>query len=486
MTHDVVYYFGLSFFILGIIGLFLTIGFMNKKKKTLDLQGLFKKYGVFCIIATVLFLIGFILLNVAFYIDEATINLLKENNLTVKPIHQFYTYFFGIIFVISLFSAIYNFFFCYYLPLEDLKIRKIFKAAWIISTVVFAVSFIVFSEGNAPYLSYPLANTIHIGKEGIILVRNTGNLGGLNIALYAIFILSGAILVLFICDHFCYKFYHYHGLLYTCFLIAFPAGIIGARLRYVVLDISASGASSQYVQDWTKIFDFKAGGLGIMGGAILGIIAGVSTMLVLKYGLKRKEYRNINYLHLVDFIVPTILIAQAIGRWGNFFNNEVNGYPVPVSYFSFLPTFIKNNMHFAEHGSTSLPADQIYLPLFFIESVTNLIGYFVLYYGFGTGFFSKYFIKFINLFSKEKNNPIIKADKYHADGTLAGGYLIWYGFTRVILEPLRTSADYYGFSITSAYLMVGGGALIVIFFILYKHLYTDRKKKKIEATSQDA
>lgn len=476
MIHDVIYYLGLILCLGGIVLASYFINRVNSKKKTLVLQDNLKKYGLFGILGSITFLVGFILLNVAFYIDEATIAHLNELQISVKPLHQFLTYFFGIVFVLSLFAFIYNFFLYYYLNEVDMKYRKIFKYIFVISIPLVIVSFILFSEGNAPYLIYPLHNVIHIGEGGIILVREGTSLKGLNIALYAVFILGGALLVLGICDHFAYKYYGEHSLLYTCFLIAFPSGIIGARAWYVILDISDNGANSIYTQDWTKIFDIRSGGLGIMGGAILGIVAGVSVMLVLKYGLKRKPYTKMNYLHVADFIIPTILIAQAIGRWGNFFNNEVNGNLVDINSFAFLPTFIKNQMAFADHGRTMAPIGQIFLPLFFIEFCTNIIGYFVLYYGFGRGFFSKYTIKFINLFSKN-DQKIIKHETYHADGSLNGGYLIWYGATRAILEPLRTGSDFYKTSIISSYIMIGGGVLIVIGCILYKALYTDKKIK---------
>ena len=477
MNHDVVYYFGLSLVLVAIIGIIVFLYRLNIIKKTLDLKGILKKYLVFIIGIPLIFLIGFILLNVAFFIDEATINNMNLHNIVLDGGHLTLTYLFGTLFTIFLFTSIYGVYLTYFIPNINEKLKKISKITYISAIVLGVVSFICYTEGIAPYLVYPLANTLHIGEKGIVLLRNP-SAKGLNIALYAVFILSGALLVLLICNHLAYKYYGEHGLLYTCFFIAFPCGVIGARLWYVILDISNKGSMSQYVQDWTKIFDIRQGGLGIMGGAILGIIGGVTTMLILKYALKRKPYTKMNYLFVADFIVPAILVAQAIGRWGNFFNNEVNGYPISVEYFAFLPTFIKNQMMYADHGSSSLQPGMIYLPLFFIEFCTNLIGYFVLYYGFGRKYFSKWFIKFTNLFIKDKDKKLINVDSYHADGTLVGGYLVWYGVTRAILEPLRTGSDYFKSSEITSYVMIGGGILIIIFFILFKVLYLDRKPLK--------
>ena len=247
-------------------------------------------------------------------------------------------------------------------------------------------------------------------------------------------------------------------------------------------------ANIQNNKDMQTLADYYAKSLSPsegLGGAILGIIGGVTTMLILKYALKRKPYTKMNYLFVADFIVPAILVAQAIGRWGNFFNNEVNGYPISVEYFAFLPTFVKNQMMYADHGSSSLQPGMIYLPLFFIEFCTNLIGYFVLYYGFGRKYFSKWFIKFTNLFIKDKDKKLINVDSYHADGTLVGGYLVWYGVTRAILEPLRTGSDYFKSSEITSYVMIGGGILIIIFFILFKALYLDRKPLKEVGVQKD-
>lgn len=474
MNHDLVYYFGLSLVLLSVIGVILFIYRINIIKKNLDLKGILKKYLVFIIAIPVVFLVGFILLNIAFYIDEATINNMTLHNITLDAGHLTLTYLFGTLFSILLFIAIYGVYLTYFIPGIDEKLKKIFKISYISSIVLGVVSFICYTEGIAPYLIYPLANTIHIGEKGILLLRNP-SAKGLNIALYAVFILSGALIVLLICNHLAYKYYGEHGLLYTCFFIAFPCGVIGARLWYVILDITNKGSASQYVMDWTKIFDIREGGLGIMGGAILGIIGGVTTMLILKYALKRKPYTKMNFLFVADFIIPTILVAQAIGRWGNFFNNEVNGYPLSVNYFAFLPTFIKNQMMYADHGSSSLEPGMIYLPLFFIEFCTNLIGYFVLYYGFGRKYFSKWLIKFINLFSKEKDEKLVNFDSYHANGTLVGGYLVWYGVTRAILEPLRTGSDYFKSSEITSYVMIGGGVLLIILFILYNEFYLNKK-----------
>ncbi|HBS10358.1 MAG TPA: hypothetical protein DEA28_01295 [Firmicutes bacterium] len=488
MMHNFLYYSGLILILGSIICSYLFINFTNKEKNISDLQIILKKTWVFGLLGISLFALAFILLDWAFFIDEATLNNLKTLNKSLNPGLVFLSFFFGSLFVIAIHIFAYSFYFYWYFPKEEKKRRKLFLVIYTLSAVIAFISFILFSEGNAQYLIYPLANIVHIGKGGFfVLTRNGSELsqeGGLNIALYALCILSGAILVLFICDHFTYKYYGKHGLLYTCFLFAFPSGIIGARLWYVCIDIGDNGVNSQFIQRPLSIFEIWNGGLAIMGGAILGIIVGVSVILIYKYALKNKDYTKINLLFLVDYIIPTILIAQAIGRWGNFFNNEVNGNLYDIKYFNWLPTFIRNQMQYANHATWGSNIDHpgmIYLPLFFIEFCTNLIGYFTIYFGFGRGNFSKLIISLIN-----KIKPgLIKAKFYHPNGACVGGYLIWYGTTRIILEPLRTGSDFYKSSLYSAYGMVFSGILIIIIAILWDYFITRKGVKNIILKDED-
>jgi phosphatidylglycerol:prolipoprotein diacylglycerol transferase len=119
--------------------------------------------------------------------------------------------------------------------------------------------------------------------------------------------------------------------------------------------------------------------------------------------------KDIKIIQALDFAVPTILVAQAIGRWGNFFNQEVFGAIADVNDWAFLPTFIQQQMTITLNGVTGFR-----VPLFLIESMINLTGYFVIKYAIGQGLKS-----------------------YRVPGDLALMYLVWYGLTRGIMEPLR-------------------------------------------------
>ncbi len=279
--------------------------------------------------------------------------------------------------------------------------EKLDKWLYILLMVCFTVAFFsifLYTNGLAPYLTYPLVNGISF-TEGFVTPKN----GSPNIAFYALCIISGAVLVYFLCDHIFYKEYGKHGLLESTFYIAFPAGIIGARIWYVVGEWSTSFAGEPF---W-KVLAIWEGGLTILGGAIMGIVVGVAFFLW--------RNKNLSIWFAVDAIVPTILIAQAVGRWGNFFNCEVHGLLVDDKLMRWLPEIIFNN---AKYSSTSgfAPDGQLYVPLFFIECMVNLFGYFLLAHVFG---------KLLG--------------KYHEPGDLCFGYVIWYGLTRVLMEPLRSS-----------------------------------------------
>jgi len=110
-----------------------------------------------------------------------------------------------------------------------------------------------------------------------------------------------------------------------------PSAIIGARAYYVIFEWK-----NRFADDWTKIFDIRSGGLAIHGGLILCFIVG--------YFLCR-HYKE-NFLSVADLAAAVIPLAQAIGRWGNFFNEEAHGGPTDLPWAQIIdgvgyhPTFL--------------------------------------------------------------------------------------------------------------------------------------------------
>ena len=359
--------------------------------------------------------------------------------LKAKPdgLHVFELVIGAILFIGSLLTAINAFILHYYGKNIPTLLDKWLYRILMIGFAISIVAFFVWTNGLAPYLTYPLINGISF-SQGFV----TPLTGHPNIAFYAFCILGGAILVYFVCDHFMYQEYGEHGTLESTFYVAFPSGIIGARIAYVIGNWEREFAGGEF---W-HVFAIWDGGITILGGAIAGIFAGVA------WYLWRNKGKSIWLA--IDLIVPTILIAQAVGRWGNFFNCEVHGLKVAVDNFKWLPEIVWRN---GQYSSTSdyAGADMMYVPLFFIESVTNLLGYFVLAHIFGKAL-----------------------RKYTELGDLGFGYVIWYGLTRVLMEPLR-SGDYqmgnngYWSWVWSMIYVVVGTLLIVI-----NHIVRYRLRKK--------
>ncbi len=259
------------------------------------------------------------------------------------------------------------------------------------------------------------------------------------VAFYALFILGGALLVLNISDHEYFKKYGRHGILESVFYVAFPAGIIGSRIWYVVGNWTKEGFNT----DFWSIFNIRDGGLTIIGGAIFGI--GIGLWYYIK---RRKEY---SITMAIDVIVPTILIAQAIGRWGNFMNQEVYGLAVAaenMGAWAWLPEFVRRQM---------VIGGSFRQPFFLIESMLNLLGYFLIRYGVGVGL-------------KKYKKPLDQ-------GLL---YLVWYGLVRFIMEPLRDPSFNMGesgkwSSINALIFLIVGVVAIVLNHIFNLHKYVERK-----------
>lgn len=202
-------------------------------------------------------------------------------------------------------------------------------------------------------------------------------------------------------------------------------GFIGARIYYVLFNFDI------YKNDPVSIFKIWEGGLAIHGGLIAGFIT------IYFYC---KKY-NVRLLKITDMAVPGILLAQSIGRWGNFFNMEAHGGAVLRSTLEnlHLPEFIINGMNI--NGV-------YYHPTFFYESLWCLLG----------------FIIFI----------LLKHYKYLKVGSLTFSYLCFYSVGRFVIETLRTDS-----------LMLGGFKVaqilsVILFIIGIIGLMLETRKGKFE------
>jgi phosphatidylglycerol:prolipoprotein diacylglycerol transferase len=203
------------------------------------------------------------------------------------------------------------------------------------------------------------------------------------------------------------------------FIVLF--GVLGARLYYV----ATTWGNYHSFRDVIAIWD---GGLAIYGG----IIAGILTVLVVC------RVKKLNVLKVTDMVAPGVMIAQAIGRWGNFCNGEAFGEVVPEG--SLLYPF---RMGLVSDFTGSVM--QYYHPTFLYESVWNVLG-FVL----------------ITLSYKHKK----------FNGQIFLSYLTWYGFGRMFIEGLRTDSLYVGqfriSQVVGLLCFLVGSALLIAGFVLQR------------------
>ena len=137
-------------------------------------------------------------------------------------------------------------------------------------------------------------------------------------------------------------------------IVAVPAGIVGARLYHVLSSpddyFGPNGDLSRIPQTWL-------GGLGIWGGIAGGVLAGV--LLLRRRGLRIAP--------LADAVAPALLVAQAIGRLGNWFNQELYGAPTT------LPWGLQIDDAHLPAGS-AYPPGTLFHPTFLYEALWNLVG----------------------------------------------------------------------------------------------------------------
>lgn len=331
---------------------------------------------------------------------------------------------------------------------EDVD-KWLFRCLCIAFPLTFVFIFLL-SDGFADYLNLetPLVNGIYF-MDGFGWSRPGVYGHSTNIAFYALCILSGALYVYFISDHKMYLKYGKHGILESTLLVALPAGIIGARLWYVIGNWERDFAHTE--NPFLAALDMTRGGLTILGGAIMGILVGAAWF---KFVVARNKPYKLAVT--ADIVVPAILVAQTVGRWGNFFNCEVHGFAMDESYWKWLPKIIFNNAHFSDSYSSPL-VGQIFVPLFLIEGIINMLGYFVIAHLFG-----------------------IKLKKYLKDSDLAFMYVSWYGMTRVLLEPLRDPMFNMGndgyWSWTWSTIYVVAGILLIVGNHIFRYMYANHKQ----------
>ena len=209
------------------------------------------------------------------------------------------------------------------------------------------------------------------------------------------------------------------------------SSIIGARLYYVIFNYQA------YQNNPLDIFKIWEGGLAIYGAIIAGII------YLLNYCLKHQ----ISFLKMLDVCSLSLLLGQAIGRWGNFFNSEAYG---PITTYDHL-----HNLHIPEFIIKGMYIEGAYrTPTFLYESIWCLIGGVILYQ-----------------IRKRKSNQV---------GRQISFYMIWYGIGRFFIEAMRTDslyiADFTASQIVSIIIIIIG---LILNIFIYKKYHKKIKNTQI-------
>lgn len=243
------------------------------------------------------------------------------------------------------------------------------------------------------------------------------SIGSLAIRWYGILIAAGLLLALYYAFRSCKAFNVRDDDLTDIVIISLIAGIVGARLYYVIF-YDAQGGANPYFQNPLSILQIWNGGLGIYGGIIGAFLA---AFLVCR---KKK----ISVGAVFDLAAPGFLIGQAIGRWGNFFNREAYG--------------AATNAFWRMTGVDPYNMSTGYTPTFFFESVWCIIG-------------------FVILFNYAKRRRF--------NGEVFLMYLMWYGFGRFFIEGLRTDSLMLG-NIKISQLVAVVTFLVALCLIVYRRL----------------
>ncbi len=259
---------------------------------------------------------------------------------------------------------------------------------------------------------------------------------GIDIKWYSVLILIGILIGFYLTNKEAHKFKINKEDIFNMLFYAVLFGIIGARIYYVLFNLA------YYRYNLLEIFAIWNGGLAIHGGLIGGALA------IIIYS----HQKHLNFLKIFDICVPAVILAQAIGRWGNFFNSEAHGFATTYTTLKnmLIPEFIIKGMYI--NGI-------YYLPTFYFESLWCLLGFIILL--------------------------IIRRLKYIKIGDTTCIYLMWYSVGRFFIEAWRTDS-----------LMLGGFKIaqiisIILFisalgFIIYNHhkgkytnLYNDINEKRL-------
>lgn len=250
---------------------------------------------------------------------------------------------------------------------------------------------------------------------------------GFTIKWYSIFILVGVIVAWIFLQGDAKRFDIKKDFITNLVFWTMIVGIIGARAYYVIFNWE------YYASHTNEIWHIWEGGLAIHGG----LLAGCLTIFIY---CKR---HNTSALRILDMASPYVLLAQAIGRWGNFFNGEAYGVATTYEHLKSLkiiPEFIISGMNI--NGI-------YYTPTFYFESLWCILGFIIIL--------------------------LLRKIKYLRLGQQIGTYLMWYSLGRFFIESLRTDS-----LMIFGYIKAAQVISIVLFIIGLVLVLLQARKPKLE------
>lgn len=262
-------------------------------------------------------------------------------------------------------------------------------------------------------------------------------IGNIDIRWYSVLILVGALLAITLAIKEARRFHLGDDFMFNLSFWGVIFGILGARIYYVVFNWE------MYKNNPIDILKIWNGGLAIHGG----IFAAIITIYI--YCKKH----NKDLLRVLDVLSASVLLAQAIGRWGNFFNQEAHGIATSLITLKrmLIPDFIINGM---EIGGI------YYHPTFLYESIWCIIGFIII--------------------------MIIRRLKYTKIGQQACIYFMWYSAGRFFIESLRTdSLMLGGFKVAQIVSVILFLIFLAILMVIsrkgkFEDLYNDNKERSIK------
>ena len=252
-------------------------------------------------------------------------------------------------------------------------------------------------------------------------------IGSFEIRWYGLLISGVVLLSIFLALRSCKKYGIDPNDLLDYMIFALPAAIIGLRVYYVAFNFE------QYRDNLASIFYFWEGGLAIYGG----IIGGALALFIVSRVKKQKM------LKIIDFVIGYVALGQAVGRWGNFFNQEAFGGPTK------LPWGMTGDKIEIFVRSQGWDVGTLVHPTFLYESIWCLIIFIT-----------------IMLYRRSRFKK--------RDGECLAIYMMMYGLERMLVEGLRTDSLYIGSTgirvsqLLSGIILIVGIALFVDLKVRYR------------------